>query len=409
MRALFSFHIARRYFLSSKGQSFINIIAIFSMLALAVGTFLLFFVLSVFNGLSGLIMGVHSTFDPEIKVTAVDQKTFPVNDSLLTVLENISGVEVVTSVIEEDAFANLDQSQRVVRLKGVSENINEQTDFRSAIVEGEFKLEDEKSYYAVLGRGIQYGLNASLSDKFHAIQLWYPNRKKKLIKENQSSFNQIYVMPSGVFEIERQYDDKYMIVPIGLTEKLFSFEGERTGLEIKTSSDAEIYEVIDRLESMLGNGFEIKSREEQHEILYRAIKIEKFATYMIFLFILLVASLNIFLTLSMLVISKKKDISILYALGANRRFIKKIFLYEGALIGLVGTSLGLILSIVFCYIQQNFGVIGMSVESSIVQYLPVSMNYWDGLFTVGTTILITVGISIYPAMKASNVDIKEHL
>lgn len=379
------------------------------MLALAVGTFLLFFVLSVFNGLSGLIMQVHSSFDPEIKVEHASQKAFTISDSLLNRIKAIEGVDVVSEIIEEDAFASYKKSQMVVRLKGVSKNITEQTDFSAALVDGQFRLENKSAYLAILGRGVQYGLNLTLSDQFHSIQLWYPNRKKKLIKESKSSFNQIYVVPVGVFEIERQYDERYMIVPIKLTEKLFGFEGMRTALEIKSTQTVDASQVIDQLKSELGAAFKVRSRDELHEVLYRAIKIEKLATYMIFLFILMVASLNIFLTLSMLVISKKRDIANFYAMGASRSFVKKIFLYEGALIGFIGSGSGLLFGILFCYLQKEYGIIPMSVESSIVHYMPVEMNWFDGAFTVVATLSITLLISIYPATKASRVIIKDEI
>ena len=407
--SILAFNIARRYFLSSKGQSFINIIAIFSMLAIAVATFLLFFVLSVFNGLSSLIMGVHSSFDPEIQISHAREKVFDVNPDFLNRIKNIEGVDIVTEIIEEDAFANYESSQKVVRLKGVSANIKERSSILDAVVDGTTKLEDDNSYYAILGRGIQYGLNVSMSDQFHSIQLWYPKRKKKLVKEDNSSFNQIYVRPSGVFEIERQYDEKYVIVAIGLAEQLFDFKGQRTALEITVKEGVPFDVVAEKLKEELGLDYKVKTREELHEVLFKAIKIEKLATYMIFVFILLVASLNIFLTLSMLVISKKRDIANMYSIGASTSFVRQIFLWEGGLIGLVGSGTGFLLAVLFCYLQQEIGIIGMSVDSALVDAMPVKMELFDALFTVFTTVGITVLISIYPAIKASRVQIKNEI
>lgn len=404
-----AFNIARRYFLSSKGQSFINIIAIFSMLAIAVATFLLFFVLSVFNGLSSLIMDVHSTFDAEIQISHSTQKAFVVDSAFLQRMQQMEGVGIVSEIIEDDAFANYQQSQKVVRVKGVSENYKQQRSIFNAITEGTDLLEDDEAYYAIFGRGIQYGLNLSLNDKFHTVQLWYPKRKKKLVKESQSSFNQLYVRPSGIFEIERQYDEKYIIVALGLAEKLFDFEGMRTALEIQTKPGSDINTVAKQIQQQLGTNFKVKTREQLHEVLFRAIRIEKLATYMIFVFILLVASLNIFLTLSMLVISKKRDIANMYAMGATPQFVRQVFLWEGALIGIVGSTVGLGLGILFCVLQQQIGIIGMSVESAIVEAMPVHMQWNDALFTIITTIIVTILISIYPAIKASKVQIKNEI
>lgn len=194
-----------------------------------------------------------------------------------------------------------------------------------------------------------------------------------------------------------------------MAEQLFDFKGQRTALEISVKKGVAFDAVAEKLKEKLGLDYTVKTREELHEVLFKAIKIEKLATYMIFVFILLVASLNIFLTLSMLVISKKRDIANMYSIGATTSFVKQIFLWEGALIGLVGAGTGFVFAVLFCYLQQEVGIIGMSVDSALVDAMPVKMELFDALFTVFTTVGITVLISIYPAIKASRVQIKNEI
>lgn len=396
-----AFRIARKYFLSKNEKHFINIISILSMVTLAFGTAALFIILSVFNGLHLLISGVHTTFDSEITIKN-SSKTFEVSDSLLNVIKNIEGVQYITEVLEDDAFINYKGIQKVVHIKGVTENYIHQNKIDSVVKFGKADLEGEGIPKAVVGRGIQYELAFSLDDDFNVLDIWYPKRTKKVIKKSQKSLNKIKIRPTGVFELERQYDGKYIFIPIKAAQKLFEYNQERTSLEIKTNNTSSIEDVQKALQTTLGDQYKVLNSDQLHSTLYKAIKIERFITYLIFVFILILASLNIFLALTMIVISKKKDISILLAMGATRKFISQIFFAEGFIIGAIGTSVGLTLGIGIVIIQQQFGLIGMDVQSAIVDAFPVKMELIDVFFTGITTLGITLLLSIHPAIKASN-------
>ncbi len=395
-----AFRIARKYFLSKNEKHFINIISILSMVTLAFGTAALFIILSVFNGLHTLISGVHTTFDPELTIQHTG-KTFNASDSLLTVIKNIEGVKYITEVLEDDAFINYKGVQKVIHIKGVTENYTQQNKIDSVIKFGKADLIGDGIPKAVIGRGIQYELGFSLNDDFNVLDIWYPKRTKKVIKKSEKSLNKIKIRPSGVFELERQYDGKYIFVPISAAQELFEYTKERTSIEIKTTKSSSIEDIQQKLQKALGNKYKVLNSDQLHSALYKAIKIERFITYLIFVFILILASLNIFLALTMIVISKKKDISILFAMGATRKFISQIFFAEGLIIGLVGTGAGLILGIGIVFLQEQFSLVGMDVQSAIVDAFPVEMEFIDILFTGITTLGITLLLSIHPALKAS--------
>lgn len=401
-----AFKIARNYFLSKNEKHFINIISIISMITLAFGTAALLIILSVFNGLHILISGVHTTFDAELTIVPSQGKTFVVDDVFLKKITQLKTIEHITEVLEDDAFLNYDGIQKVVHIKGVQENYTKQNKLDSVIKFGKSDLSHSTISKAIVGRGIQYELGFSLQDEFKALDIWYPKRTKKHLQASEQSLNKIKIHPTGVFELERQYDGKYIFIPIQFAQKLFEYDSERTSIEIKTKN-GNIDEVKENLQQILGNDFKVLDSDEMHSALYKAIKIERFISYLIFVFILILASLNIFLALTMIVISKKKDIAILFSMGATKQFITKIFLYEGLLIGVIGTSVGLVLGIGIVWLQQEFGFVGMDVQSAIVDAFPVKMKLIDVFFTGITTLSITILLSIQPALKAGNFDLEK--
>lgn len=398
--------IARKYFLSKNEKHFINIISIISMVTLAFGTAALFIILSVFNGLHVLISGVHTTFDAELTIMPSQGKTFVVDDEFLAKINKIENIKCVSEILEDDAFLNYEGIQKVVHIKGVSENFREQNKLDSVVKYGSSDLSYSSISKSIVGRGIQYELGFALQDEFKALDIWYPKRTRKHLGASENSLNKIKIQPTGIFELERQYDSKYIFIPLKFAQKLFEYTNERTSLEIKTSNGS-IENIKSELKATLGKNFKVLDSDEMHSSLYKAIKIERFITYLIFVFILILASLNIFLALTMIVISKKKDIAILFSMGATKQFITKIFLYEGLLIGVFGTSVGLLLGIGTVFIQEQFGLVGMDVQSAIVDAFPVKMKLMDVFYTGITTLSITILLSIQPAFKASSFDVEK--
>ena len=379
------------------------------MLCVAVGTMALIVVLSVFNGLEGLIKQLYSTFDPEIKITAVEGKSFKIDEAFLSKVKNTEGVAYVTEVIEDNCLLRYQDKQLVVKIKGVSESFKHQNNIDSMIVDGNFMLSKGKKEFAVIGRGIQNHLNINIQNRIYPLQLWYPRITRNASLNPETAFNRDMIMPEGVFAIEKQYDDHYIFVPIDFARRLLEYDDKITTLEIKTGGKEDLAVVQERLKDLLGEPFHVQNAEEQHASLIKAVKIEKLFVYLTFSLILAVASINIFFSLSMLVIDKQKDISVLMALGASPAFIKKLFLTEGAIIAFSGAILGLILGFGICFLQETFGFVSMGMETAVVDAYPVDMQLSDFIFTSLLIITVTIAVSIAPANRASHTDIKSHI
>ncbi|MDF9800900.1 lipoprotein-releasing system permease protein [Catalinimonas alkaloidigena] len=404
--------IARRYFRSKKKKNFIQVISNISMVGVAIGTMALVVVLSVFNGLEDLIRESYNTFDPEIKIVPKRGKTFDVNDSLLNVIQQVEGVSIVTEVIEDKALLGYQDATMTAILKGVSDNFIEQNRLNKAMVHGELALKKDGKSFAILGRGVQYTLSVSPSNEFYALQVFSPKR------ETEAGFNpdpmtryfkRRNIMPGGVFAIEKQFDANYVLVPLDFAANLFDYAGKRTALEIKTMEDIKISQVQESLQEILGNHLEVLNSDQQHESLLKAIKIEKLFVYLTFSFILAVASFNIFFSLSMLAIDKKKDVAMLIAMGARKKVVRSVFLYEGAIIAFIGTVSGLAVGLLVCWAQQTFGLVSMGMQTAIVDAYPVKMQFTDFFYTAVSITIITFLASYRPASIAARTEVKDFL
>lgn len=405
----FPFFIARRYFLSQKKRNFINIISIIAMVGAAVGTAALVIVLSVFNGLEDLLRSLYNSFDPEIKITATMGKSFVVDKDFLEKLYKVDGVLSITEVIEDNALVKYADGQTIVRIKGVSENYESQSSIKEVIKKGSPKLTEKGIQYAVMGNALQQILSVSLDNDFYALQVWYPKKQKSLSINPETAFNKGTLKPGGVFAIEQEYDEKYMIAPLSFVEQLMDYKDRRTSIEVKTKQGYSVEKVIRRINSVLGNSYTILNRDQQHASLYKAIRIEKLFGFITFSFILAIASLNIFFSLTMLGIEKKKDISVLYSMGVTKGLVRKIFLFQGGMIAFTGASIGLLSGLIICLLQQQFGFVSMGMQTSIVHSYPVKLNPLDFLLTGISILTITLLVSFSPARTASNINVRDNL
>lgn len=396
-----SLFIARKYFFSKRKRNFINVISIISMLIVAVCTAALIIVLSVFNGLEGLLRSLYGSFDPQIRIEATQGKSFEYTDSLQQLITNTEGVAIVTEVIEDYAYVKYRESDMVVTIKGVSDNFIDQHRLDDAIVSGELRLKKDNINYAIIGRGVQYALSIMLSNEIYPLQVHYVKDVKVGSIDVSKLYSSRNILPGAVFAIEKNYDENYIFVPLDFTKSLLGYEDKRTSLEIKINEESTIDEVKAALKDRLGQNFLIQDNEEQHADLYKILKLEKLFVFIAFAFILVVGSINIFFALTMLALDKKKDISILFAMGATNGLIKSIFLSEGAIISLGGSMLGLLTGGFICWAQQTFGLISMGMETSILENYPVIMEPMDFVYTALCLVLITFVISYRPAIIAT--------
>jgi len=393
----FPLFFARRYFLTRKLRNVINIISLISVIGVAVGTMALVVVLSVFNGFEGLIKSTYNAFDPDIKITPEKGKTFVVSgDERFEKVEKMAGVEVFSRVLEENALIRYDDKQHIGRIKGVEENFKALSRVDSMITNGRFVLEEDNRKFAVVGQGVAYFLSLSLNF-MEPLNLYVPKRGQAAMYNPSQAFTRKYIFPSGVFSTQPEYDKQYVIVPIEFARQLLDYDDEVTAVEIRVSDQFQINRLEEEIQEILGEGFIVQNRYEQHEVFYKVMQSEKWYIFLILTFILIVASFNIIGSLTMLIIDKKTDILILRSLGANLRTIRRIFFMEGWLISFIGATAGLIVGLFISWLQETYGLIRLGSSGAfMVDYYPVDIQWLDILGVFGTVLLIGFVAAYYP-------------
>lgn len=395
------FFIARKYLLSTRKKNFINIISILSLIGVSVSAAALIIVLSVFNGLGDLLRSLNNSFDPEIKIEAAQGKSFPVDADLIAKIEAVEGVSIVTEVIEDYAYLRYRDANQVITLKGVSDNFIDQHRIDDKIVAGELKLTDGDINYAIIGRGVRNSLSVAVGDSMFPLQVYYINDIKGGSLDPSRLYSRQIIIPGAEFSILQSFDENYVLVPLRFAQQLLRYENKRTALEIKTRVGYDLLSVQEQIKAIVGSQFVVLNREEQHRDLYRLLKMEKLFTFLALSVLLGISAINIFFSLMMLALDKKKDISILSALGANGARIKKIFIVEGAMIALGGATLGILLGGIFCLLQQQYGLISMGMETSVTAGYPVKMQLVDFVGTLAVVSVLTFLISWRPAVLAA--------
>ena len=393
----FSFRIAKRYLFSKKSHNAINIISGISAAGVGVGAMALVCVLSVFNGFELLISDMFSSFDPDLKITLTHGKTFDVNSPEFNDLRKLKSVAYFTEVVEENALLRFKNKQMPATIKGVNEDFEKMTRIDSIMYDGKFILNDGAFERAVPGLGVAstLGLGAHFIDPLY---IYAPKRTSKInLLRPETSFNQMGTFVSGIFSVKQlQYDDHYVLVSIGLARELFEYNKTTvSSVELKLAKGANHDKVQKQIQLLLGNRFQVKNRYEQQESFFKIMKIEKWITYIILCFILLIASFNIIGSLSMLIIDKKGDIETLRNLGANNQLIKRIFLFEGWLISAVGAIFGIVLGAIICLLQQYFGILKLGT-GYVVDAYPVQTNVLDFVLVFVTVLAMGFLAAYYP-------------
>lgn len=396
----FPFFIASRYLFSRRKKNFINIISIISIAVVSIITAALIVVLSVFNGLEDLLRSLNNSFDPQIKIEATTGKSFEINPDLLKKIETAPGVDIVTQVIEDYAYIRYREANQVVTIKGVSQNFLDQHRIDNSIVKGDLALKKGNVGYALVGRGVQYSLSIEVPEDTHPLHVYYIKNVRGTLDPSKL-YSEKSILPGAVFSIVQNFDDNYVIVPLDFTRDLLNYGNRRTSLEIKTKPEADPAQVEQELQNRLGKIFNVLNHEEQHKDLYKLLKMEKLFAFLAFSLLLAIGSINIFFTLMMLALDKKKDVSILSAMGAQTKTIRNVFLLEGACVALIGTVLGLVIGSALCWVQSHFNLISMGMESSVTDGYPVKMVLRDFFNVLIVMFFITFLISYRPASMAS--------
>lgn len=396
-----SLFIAKRYFFSKK-KSFINFLSITAFIGVMVGTSSLIIVLSVFNGLEDLLKSLYINFNPEIKIVSNNSKYFIQNNDQINNINNIEGVDFVSKVIEDRAIASYNGVEIPVYIKGADSSFSFQNRLNKNIVEGDFILKKNSSSYAVVGRGVKYKISLNLNDNFNNLILYSVSPDFSFIPSGiqKKPFNQMSIIPSGVFAIEQQIDNNFIISSLAFVEKLFEKKNKITALELKINEKQDVYKIKSDIKNIVGDDYNVLTIEEQHSDLYKILKTEKLIVFIIFSFILIISSFNIFFLLSIHAIDKKRDLSILLSLGFTEKSIKKIFYYESMIISILGIVIGGALGVLLCVLQNEYGLVSLGMETAIIKYYPVKVKLSDILIIVSIVFFISIIASIKPSLIA---------
>lgn len=402
----FALFIAKRYLFSKKSHNAINIISAISACGVALATLALVCTLSVFNGFHDLVAQLFTSFDPELKVTLVEGKTFSSADSVVKALRNSDYVEVVTPVLEDNALVVKDGKQTVVTIKGVDDNFQQQTNIDEILypeTNSEIVLHADVLEYGLLGIQLaaQLGLNADFHDP---LPIYAPKKGERVNMANpMASFNRDELQSPGVVFMVRQnkYDANYILTSLGFAQRLFDQRGRVTQLEVKLRKGVSAKRGKQEVVSIVGERFRVQDRFEQQEDIFRIMRIEKLIAYLFLSFILLVACFNIIGSLSMLMIDKSKDIDTLRSLGADDKLVRSIFVWEGRMICLLGAVLGIALGVFVCWLQQTFGLLTMGDNEGafIIEAYPVSVRLTDIILVFFTVIFVSWTVVAYPVRK----------
>jgi len=365
------------------------------MLVVALVTMAMVVILSAFNGIDTLIDDRYSFFDADISILPLTNKVIQSDSLDCTTILDIPGVATCAPVIEERVFANYEGKQRIVKLKGVEPNFLHLAGMDTMIIEGLAELEIEGSPAALIGVGVKYDLNLRMFEQvFNPLQLSAVIRGMNLRQNMERALNNRRIPVAGIFSINIDFDSDYVIVPLDFASDLLKYENEYSALELRLSANANPEKVRDEIQSKLGDDFLVETRKEKNSMIYKTNRTEKWATFMIMGFIMLIATFNIIAALTLLINEKRNDIRILSGMGASSLLIKRIFFIEGALINLVGAAFGIGLGFLFVYLQQTFGLIRL--EGGLVDYYPVEINTPDLIAIFALVLVCGLFSSIVP-------------
>lgn len=397
-------YIARRYLFAKKSTHAINIISGISALGVFVGSAALIIILSVFNGLEQTVLKMVNTLTPQIVIEPDSGKTFNPHTAYFTHLKKDNAIYSYTEVLSDNVLLWYKGKQTPAVLKGVSSDFLKNKSLDSIVLDGSFVLENPAGPNAVIGAGLQAFLGVNTADPFEQIRVFSPKKEASGNSLNPlDDFNVMDIPAAGIFEVQQDFDN-VIVVPLNFARTLLGDSANVSAIEINVKQGVDAEKIKKQIATDLKGAYKVKNRVEQNQALHNVLTSEKWISYIILTFVLIIAIFNIIGSLTMLVIDKQKDISVLSSLGAGKKLIRRIFLVEGMMITLTGCIFGLLLGLIFCLLQQHFGWIKMGEENIVLSNAyPIAMKWQDFIL-----VFITVGIFSFLASKlASNLSVKK--
>ena len=399
--------IANRYLLAKKSHNLINIITWISILGISVGSFALIVVLSAFNGLEKVISSMNNRLTPDLQIATVKGKTIDLTTFPLGQLKDIQGVDYVIPTITEDALFRANEKQHIGQVKGVGLEY-QQIDRLNEVVFGDTDLvlsDEDEHYFAVPGAGVAWYLGINAYNPYAMVRVYVPKRGNASLMSLENSFNSDVLTVQSVFSTEQEQDEKMVLVPFDWLSELLEYEDKANNVELFLAPNADINKVKKTVTSLIGDDYAVKNQQEQQETLYKIMRSEKWAVYVILTFILILATFNVVGSLSMLMIDKRKDTEILKAMGADNRLIQRVFMNEGLLISVAGGLIGLLLGVILVLLQQQFGFVKFGTGGNyVVDAYPVLLKFKDVLLIFATILVVgctSAFLTVRHAMRKS--------
>jgi lipoprotein-releasing system permease protein len=409
-----AFYISKRYLLAKKSHNAINIITAISVGLVAVGTMALIIIMSVFNGLETLVGSMDQSVSSDLLIEPTNNKYISKDSFPFQKIRNVKGVKSLSRILEDNVLLKYspaleDENPRefIALVRGVDINYTETTQIESKIIDGAFLLNHNSRQYAVLGNGVASRLQIHLNDFDNPIRFYFPKANADPILNTLEAINIENAFPYGVFSAQQELDDKLVICSIDFVQSLMDLKNKYTSIVVAINKDISPDIVQSQIQEVLGEGYSVKNRQQQNEIMYNIMKSEKWSSFMILSFILFIATFNLVGALSVLIIDKQEDIFNLSFMGASRNLISKIFLYEGFLVTLSGTLIGLVLGSILVFLQDAFHFVPMQ-GSFIVDSFPVELRIMDLVAVLSVVIVVSMIAVIIPIKRLSNTFLKRN-
>ncbi len=396
---------AWRYFKAKKTTNAINIIAWVTVAVIAFATACQILVLSVFNGFEGLVKSLYSSFYTDIKVTPATGKTCVLTPTQISSIKKQPAIFAISLIAEEKALLQNDDLQSMVYLKGVDSNYINVSGVAAKTIEGKFDIGNAAEPGIVAGYGVQNaaGINVNGRLENSILTIILPKKGKVSVSDPMESLSEGNAKATGIFSIQQDFDNKYALTNIDFVKQQMGFAvDEYSACEIKLRDGASLTTAQLQLQQALGSNYKVQNKYEQNQSLYSTMRLEKWVIYAVLTLILLIAAFNMISALTMLVLEKQKDISVLQSMGANKSMVLKIFLSEGLLLGSIGIIVGILLALIICFLQVKFKLVKLEGGSFLIDYFPVELAAADFLLVAATATFIAFMASWFPARKAAN-------
>ena len=399
-----SLYIATRYLFGRSFLNIINLITGISVLVIAFVTAAMIIVLSAFNGIESLVDQVYSSFDSDVAIVPIKGKTIDLDSLDVSNLEFHPSISNLEYSIQENVLLSYYDKQRIATLKGITNSFIVSSGLDKNIIFGSPRLSEDSTEFAIIGYGIRTELEADLySESFEPLTIFAPERGKKLRKYRESTFNQAEIMIGGIYSVNAEFDSKYILVPFNFAAEIFGYDNEVSAIEVNLMKDISSEGFIKENSGMLHSNIKFLTREQKNKLVYQASNSERIATILILSFIIIIGAFNMLASLTIVIIDKAQDITILNSMGADEKMILNIFFFQGMLIAIIGLFLGLILGLALCFIQQQFGIIPL--DGGIVPYYPVVLDAKDFILTSTIVLVMAFLFTWFPVKYLSRVHV----